>query len=175
MEDAGAFGELVAPVPGPDDVLHAGVESGFGEADEKADAVHLFGCVAAGEGEGQDRPDHLHGGDPDAGPDAGQDEVGRDLADDIAHCPKGLHVVQLVLVQAEVLFHSADEGVGDVGLVEILDEVAQGGEGQEGGVEFEEEAAFLGTLVERVPDVGPPVSGRCSVLFDGDTVDLCLR
>ena len=41
----------------------------------------------------------------------------RNFADDISHRPVGLHVVQLVLVQTQILLHARHESIIDVVLI----------------------------------------------------------
>ena len=65
VEDAGALGELVASIPGTDQILHARVERAFCEADEESQGVELTCCIAAGKAKGENGPDKFHGWNPD--------------------------------------------------------------------------------------------------------------
>lgn len=124
VEDAGSLREFARLVPGAEDHVRGRVEDGLEQADEEADGDDVVGRGHGGEAEGEHCPDELAGGDPDAGADFGQDDLRGHLADDVAAGPGDVDHVELVGVHGEVFFHAADVGVGDVGLVEVFDEVA---------------------------------------------------
>ena len=124
VENAGSFGEFARLVPGAENHVRGRVEDGLEQADEEADGDDVVGRGHGGEAEGEHCPDKLAGGDPDGGTDFGQDYLRGHLADDVAAGPGDVDHVELVGVHGEVFFHAADVGVGDVGLVEVFDEVA---------------------------------------------------
>ena len=64
--------------------MRSRVIDGFDEADEEADGDDVVGRLCCCEAEGEKGPDEFAGGDPDGGPDFGEDDLGRDLADYVA-------------------------------------------------------------------------------------------
>ncbi len=63
---------------------------------------------------------------------------------------------QFIAIHLQILLHPAEEGIVDIGLVEVLEEVADGREGEDKGVDLEEEPALVLGEVPRVPDVTFP-------------------
>lgn len=78
-----------------------------------------------GQAEGEHRPNKLARRDPDTWSDFCQDNLAGHLADDVATSPGDIDQVELIAVHLQVFFHARDVGVGDIGLVEVLDEVSQ--------------------------------------------------
>lgn len=84
--------------------------------------------------------------------------------------------IPLVAIQSKIFLHARHKRVGNVGLVELFDEICQTHVGEEKGVEFADVAPFLGGAVEGVPydayDAAPAGVGWCrgrrrgSLLFD---------
>ena len=69
--------------------------------------------------------------------------MGRDLSHYVAGCPGYVDEIQLVGIHAEVLFHARDIGVGDVGLVKVLNEIAQREDSEERDVKLLNKFAFF--------------------------------
>lgn len=137
--------------------MGGGVEDGLGEANEEADSDDMAARLGGGEAEGQERPHKLAGGHPDRRADLGQDYLGGYLADDVADGPGRVDEVDLVAVHGEVLLHATDERVRDVGLVEVLDEVAERHQREEEEVQLLHELPLLLRPPRFViPDVRPP-------------------
>ncbi len=63
---------------------------------------------------------------------------------------------QFVAIHLQILLHPAEEGIVDIGLVEILEEVADGREGEDEGINLEEKPALVLWEFPRVPDVTFP-------------------
>lgn len=68
--------------------------------DEESQDIELLRILAFAHAKSQYRPEHLHCRDPVARWNFGQNNVRGQFANDIADSPKGLHVVELVVVQA---------------------------------------------------------------------------
>jgi hypothetical protein len=124
VENAGALRELARLVPGAQDHVRGRVEDALQQADEEADRDDVVGGCHGGQAEGEHCPDELAGRDPDGGADFCQDDLAGDLADDVAAGPGDVDHVELVAVHGQIFFHARDVGIGDVGLVEVFDEVA---------------------------------------------------
>jgi hypothetical protein len=99
------------------------VEGGHGNTDEEAKHIELRRGIASREGECEDGPEelrrsvsirpspeylkdgmYLHSRQPVSRPDAREHYIARDFTDNVAHRPARLHVVELVLVHAQVFF-----------------------------------------------------------------------
>lgn len=60
---------------------------------------------------------------PVSRPDPREKQITRNLANHIANCPAGLHVIELIAIQPKILFHPRYERIVDVDLIEVLDEI----------------------------------------------------
>lgn len=60
---------------------------------------------------------------PISRPDSRKKQIARNLANDITNSPARLHVIELVAIKSQVLFHPRYKSIVDVDLVEILDEI----------------------------------------------------
>lgn len=89
------------------------------QTDEEPEDVDLLSIVAFREQDRQGRPGHFACWDPDRRADPCQDKVARNFAKHISYCPTCLHIVQLIFVEPEVLFHARNKGIVDVDLVKI--------------------------------------------------------
>lgn len=90
-----------------------------------------------------------------------QDDVGWPLTNDVAHCISNDNVVVLVTVKIEILFHSRNEGVGDVGCVDPLDQHSERSKGKQRGIKLEKKLPFFPSNVGRIPQPSTPaVRGR---------------
>lgn len=106
MENTGAFPELARLVPTADQEVRGGIEDTLDETDQEANSNDLVATARSSKTESQDCPYKLTAWDPNRGPNFGEDELGRELPDDIACSPRHIYQVQLVRVHGEVLFHS---------------------------------------------------------------------
>jgi hypothetical protein len=67
---------------------------------------------------------YLSSWDPVSRFDTGQEQIARNLPDDIANGPAGLHVIELIAIQSQILFHARYEGIVDVDLIQIFDKIS---------------------------------------------------
>jgi hypothetical protein len=72
----------------------------------------------------------------------------------------------LVLVETEIFFHARHECIADVGLVEVLDEVAQSGVCEYCAIQLEEESALFWRLVYAL------VNQFMTSCFDANTYEM---
>lgn len=156
MEDGHPLRELRLGVPAAQDVQQAGEEAALEEAHEEAEHVQLGDVAQPGLAERERAPRDLHAGEEQARPDALDDERRGDLHDGVGAGVGGPRVGVLVAVHGQVLLHARHVGVGEVALVEVLEEEAQAADGEDGEVELAEEDALRGALEVRVrvPDEG---------------------
>ena len=118
----------------------------------------------------QDRPDNLHCRNPNRRPDSSQGNIAGNFTEDIADGPQGLHVVELVAIQVKIFLHARNEGIVHVRLVEVLYEVSQRRECQDGSIELKEIFSLFRALIEGIPNVSGPFLGN----FPFDDIDSVL-
>jgi hypothetical protein len=118
---------------------------------------NVVGSGDSSQTESKHRPDQFARRYPDARPHFCQDNLAWDLSDDIATSPGDIYHVQLILVHLKIFLHARDISIGDVGLVQILDEIAKTENQEDVEVEFLYECRFLlGATWIVVPDVCIP-------------------
>lgn len=145
MEDTGAFPQLARLVPAPNQKVGGGIEDTLNQADQEADGDDLIAAARSGEAERQDRPYQLTAWDPYRRSDFGENKLGRQLSDDISGGPCHVYQVQLVRVHGQILLHAGHVCIGNVCLVQILDEVSEAEDRQERNIEFLDEFPLFGS------------------------------
>lgn len=130
-------------VPGPDHEMQSRPTSRFDKADAESQGINLLRALAFVQEQHEDAPHKL--GDRKVEPrrDLGQQDLGGDLADDVADLEPGDHPVELVSPEAQVLLHPRDEGIVDVVAVQVLGEEREAAERQDGEVELLHELLLL--------------------------------
>lgn len=68
---------------------------------------------------------YTHKGDYVSSGDSGQEQVGRNLSDDIANRPQCGSSHQFISVHSQILLHPAHEGVLHIRLIDVFQKVAQ--------------------------------------------------
>lgn len=136
MEDTSSLARLARFVPAPDEEMRRRVEYALDETNKEADDDDLGTVRRGGEAESQNRPDEFTARHPYRRPDLCEDELRRQLADNVTRRPRYIDEVELVRVHREVLLHARDVCVADVRRVQVLDEVTETEDRQEGGVQL---------------------------------------
>lgn len=162
-EDHGTLANFSRRVPAAEHVVNTRVETRFEEANEEAESVESLDVFDGGRAERGDAPSELERRDDPARRHDSQQQVARNLANDIADGPDGRASHQLVAVHVHVLLHATEEGIVDVGLVNILQKVTNRCKGENAGIHLKEQPALILRQIPGVPDVAFPCPGRLLV------------
>lgn len=133
------------------------IEDRFEQADKEANGNDVLRCGHSRKTERENRPQQLARGYPNAGANLCQNNLAGNLSNDISARPGNVDHVQLVVVHLQIFFHAGDVCVGNVGLVQILDEVSQAKDGEDTKIQaLHESCLFFRATRLVVPDVGVP-------------------
>lgn len=96
MENTSSFAQLTRLVPATDQEVRSRVKDTFTESHEEANADDLIAGSGSSKRERKNRPDKLTAWYPDGWTNFCEDELGRELAYDIACSPRNINHVELV-------------------------------------------------------------------------------
>lgn len=157
VEDTSTLCKLRRLVPRPQDHMRSRIEDRFEQTNEEANGDNMLRCGHGRKAEREHRPQQLAGGYPNAGANLRQNNLAGNLSDDVTARPSDVYHVQFVVVHLQVFFHAGDVCVGDVRLVQVLDEVSQAEDGEDAEIEaLYEGCLFFGATGLVVPNVGVP-------------------
>ena len=145
-------GNLRGRIVASNQILHTGEKTRLQQANEKPQSVHGLEVFTGDHQNGQDGPRHFQSAQVVPGRNTVQNKIRRDLAENVPDGPAGDHVVVLVVVHFEVLVHSVNVGGGNVGLVQVLDEISGHRRTQQEKVELGQVLLLLWVLVGAVPE-----------------------
>lgn len=106
-------------VPGARHERDHGQERALGDADQEAAQHEAPGAGHGGHGDGDGGPGQHDARQDDARRVLGDDDVARDLADDVAHVEERDTRGPLHVGHVEVFLHAGEARVGDVDAVEV--------------------------------------------------------
>lgn len=124
MKNGHPLRQLRLRIPTPQHIQQARKKRALKEPHEKPEHIQLRRIPQPSLGEGEGAPGDLHGGEPVGRADALDDEGRGDLHDGVGAGVGGAGVRVLVAPHAQVLLHARHVRVGQVALVEVLEEEA---------------------------------------------------
>lgn len=157
VEKGHPLGEFGLGIPAPQDIEQGREEGALEEADEEAEGVQLARGLHTGLRQRPDAPPGLHEREPEAGPDALDDERAGDLHHGVRTGIRRPRVRVFVSVHGQVLLHARHVRIRQVALVQVLHEETQAPDAEDGPVQLQQQAPLLGALEVciRVPYEGP--------------------
>lgn len=143
MEDAGSLAQLARLVPASDEEMGCRVKDTLHETDKEPDRDDVVTGRCGSEAEREHRPDEFAAWNPDGRADLGQDKLTGQLTNDITRSPCDVNHIELVRIHLEVLFHPGNVGIGNVGLIQIFDEVSEAEDGDQEAIKLLDELSLL--------------------------------
>lgn len=125
MENASSLAQLARLVPSSKDSVSSWVKDRLCKSDEESDYDDMVAGFRCRKRESQHCPHQLAAWYPYRWADFRENDLTGNLANNVSDSPGGINQVDLVPVHGQILLHPTHEGITDVGLIQILDEVAQ--------------------------------------------------
>jgi hypothetical protein len=121
-------------MPRPQYVIQSRPIPSLKETNDKAQTQQCTIGLSSCQRKGEDRPADILKGDPYMSRHACENDIRRQLSNNISNGLRDDDPIVFVTVETKILFHTGDEGVCDVGRIDLLDQHAQSPEGQQRSV-----------------------------------------
>jgi len=108
----------------------------FRYAQKEPNRHDTLGITHRGRDHRKRTPEKNHGWEEVARPDVGHCQIGRDLADNVTDGKDGVDDIELVAVKGKLLLHTGYIRIGQVGAIEVVEEVGNAAEGEDKEVDL---------------------------------------